>query len=114
LALLVAGCAAPTAQLSPDVLARLQRESRVEIYDRENDVVIARNREDEVRLRIARLAHEHDELVPRGKKMQERLTRAHGSGAGRIDRTVQAKRAYLAAQVKLSNAQLDLASQAVA
>ena len=118
-AVCLVGCASvPTADLTPDVLARMQREARIELYDRENDVVIARNRADEVRLRIASLQHDLDELGTKGKRMQKRVAerdqKNDTDSEGGLTKTVRARRGYLETQLRLQRASLALAAGQVA
>ena len=110
---MLAGCAAPTAQLSPEMLARLQRESRIEIYDRENDVVIARNKQDEARRRVSLLSSEIETLGERAKKMEMRAVKAGGPALASLQKTVTARRGYLEAQKHLAEMQLAVAENRV-
>jgi hypothetical protein len=110
-----AGCAGPEAQIPADVLLRMQAEARTEIYDRENDVAIARNRADDLRLRDAEIRRRKDDLDETAKRARARLTRLGGAArASKIDKPLSARRAYLDAQLRLLGAQRSVAEAQVA
>ena len=106
-ALTAAGCV-PQAQLSPDVVVRLQRDARVEIYDRENDLAIARGRADDVRVRQEQVRRQLDELEGFTKQVKARLAKNENGAeqAASFGRTLAAKRAFLLVQLRQLDAQL--------
>jgi hypothetical protein len=108
-----AGCATPEARLTADVLARMQREARVEIYDRENDLAIARGKEDDARLRIEALGAQLEGLDKYGAGVRARLAKLGGDKATRWDPALSARRAYLVAQRRLAEASRALAEENV-
>jgi hypothetical protein len=98
---LASGCAAPEAHVPPDVLQRLQAEARNEIYDRENDVAIAKNKLDEVQARAQAVQRQLASLDEVGKRARARLARAGAADrAGKLDQPLAARRAYLDAQLR--------------
>lgn len=105
-----AGCV-PEAQLSPDVLIRLQRDARVEIYDRENDLAIARGRADDVLVRKEQVRRQLDELEGFTKQVKARLAKNENGAeqAAAYGRTLAAKRAFLIVQLRQLDAALDAA-----
>src|SRR5205814_6873095 len=90
--------------LPPDVLARMERDARIEVYDRENDVAIARGRQDQVRLRAAALRRELGELDEQGKRIAARLRKAGGGRAEKYERPLNSHRAFIEAQLRLADA----------
>ena len=102
------GCAGPKAHLSADLIERLPMEGRVAIYDRENDVTIAKNRRDEARASIERLEEELAQLSERQKRAEARLAKMGFAGrSGQLRSMVDARKGYLQAQLRVAEAQLD-------
>jgi len=108
---LAGGCAAPTANLPPDVLQRLQREARAEIYDRQNDIVIAQGRRDDVLLQLESLRRDGDEIDARAKRVATRLAKQPEGPVhvAAMKGTLAAHHAYLDAERKQAEAALDAA-----
>jgi hypothetical protein len=73
---LLSGCAATTSPFE-----RLSRDARGAIYDRENDVVIARSRKDEAERGLQLLHEERNELKRRFGREQARLKKSGGHAA---------------------------------
>ncbi len=110
-----AGCAGPKAHLTADLIERLPTEGRAAIYDRENDVTIAKNRRDEAQGSIERIEEELAQLSERLKKAEARLAKmGFGGRAGQLRSMVDARKGYLEAQLKVAEAQLEGADLEVA
>jgi hypothetical protein len=101
----VAGCSSNTVHLSREEFDRLPRDSRQEIFDAENDLVIARDQADDAVEKKQAAERSLGELDQRLKRATGRLT---GSGkAARIEqvRQVFAKhRGYVNAQIDVASA----------
>jgi hypothetical protein len=65
------GCGSGAIELSGDEYARLPRDFRQEIFDAENGLVIARNREDEARDRATAAEGALDDLAQKWKKSSQ-------------------------------------------
>ena len=100
LAVALSACAGPQAEIPPDVLQRMQTEARAEIYDRENDLSIARNRLDEARARSQAVRRERDELDEAANRTRARLAKAGGERESRVQKPIAARRSYLDAQLR--------------
>ena len=106
------GCAAPQAQLPADVLQRMQAEARTAIYDRENDLSIARNRLDEAESQRAAVLRQRQHLDDSARRLRERFGKSGAGGAARaqkLERPVAAHRGYLDAQLRQLGARHDVA-----
>ncbi len=104
----VAACAGPKAKLSADLIERLPTEGRVAIYDRENDVTIAKNRRDEAKGSIERIEEELVQLSERLKRAEARLAKmGFGGRSSQLRSMVDARKGYLEAQLKVAEAQLE-------
>jgi hypothetical protein len=73
---LTAGCGAGAIELTREEYDRLPREYRQEIFDAENDVVIARNRFDEATERAASAERALTDLGPKWERTSQRLSRS--------------------------------------
>ena len=108
----VAACAPPRANLTADVLARMQHEARVEIYDRENDVFIAMRRRGDAAIALSQLEKDKDGEGAAEKRLAERLEKA-----GRADRVAQlqprwkARRDWIEARLRRQRGDLVLADE---
>ena len=86
---------------------RLPHDARQEIFDSENDLVIARNREDSAEDRKRNMTQALDELDVRWQRTTQRLTAAGQAARLPQARTVRdARAAYLAAEVQVGAAEI--------
>jgi hypothetical protein len=123
---LVLGCGSGVVDLSREELDRLPRDSRQEIFDAENDVVIARNRQDETDDKKRATEQAIADLEARWERIEKRLSSGGQSGKIAPARKVfEANKAYLGAlmnaidaavettrlEAALSRARLDLVRQ---
>jgi hypothetical protein len=109
-----AGCAAPKAAISAELIARLPYDGRAAIYDRENDVTIARDRRDDARLQVERLDNEIDELSARWNRTEQRLNKIGGGARiGACRYMFEAKKSYLKAELKYAEADVDYEDEEV-
>ena len=101
------GCGSSVVHLSHDEFDRLPRDSRQEIFDAENDLVIARNRQDDAVEKAEKTERAIDELARRWARATARLT-----AAGQAARMSQARkvfdtqRALLDSEVEVAQAQI--------
>jgi hypothetical protein len=105
LAVLASGCGNGTIHLSREEYDRLPHDSRQEIFDAENDLVIARNRQDDAVERKVKTDHAISEIEQRWKKATTRLT-ASGQG-GRISqarKVFDTHKAYLSMDLDVAEA----------
>jgi chromosome segregation ATPase len=113
LSLALAGCASSAPELSRAERERLPRDARQEIFDAENDLTIARNREDEAAKRRRALDEAIEAVGERHKRMEKRLE-ASKDGAARVAgarRVLRAERDYLEAQLDAAEAQVKVAER---
>jgi hypothetical protein len=103
----VAACGGGAVQLTQEEYARLPADGQREIFDAENDVVIAQNRQDEAKERERAVNGEVDEIEERGKRAEKRLSATNGGG-----RIGPARRA-LAAHVAFLKAENEVAAAAI-
>jgi hypothetical protein len=99
------GCSSGMVHLSHDEYERLPRDSRQEIFDSENDLVIARNRQDDAVEHRDRAERAIDELEERWQRASKRLT-ASGQG-GRISqarKVFDTQKVYLESEVEVAKA----------
>jgi hypothetical protein len=101
------GCGSGPTRLTREEYARLPREYRLEIFDAENDVVIARNREEEAQDHKAEAERTLAELNRGWKRTNARL--GASSQAGNLPRA----RHVFDADVAYVEAQIDVASAAI-
>lgn len=101
----VSGCSSGIVHLSHDEFERLPRDSRQEIFDAENDLVIARNRQDDAVERKEKTEQSIDELEQRWKRADKRLN-ASGQGArsSQARRVFDAQKVYLESEVEVAQA----------
>ena len=86
---------------------RLPHDARQEIFDAENDLVIAKNREDAAQDRKRNTTHEYSELDKRWKRTAVRLTAAgQGARIPQARKVLDAEAAYLASEVEVAGADI--------
>jgi hypothetical protein len=113
--LLLAGCASEGGALSPAMLERLPRDARIAIYDRENDLTIAKSRRDEAEAMLADLARKKGELAQAVKTGESRLRKGgHGDRVGGLRKMADARREFYDAQAKTARASLKYAEAEIA
>jgi hypothetical protein len=103
----VLGCSSGMVHLSHDEYERLPRDSRQEIFDSENDLVIARNRQDDAVEHREKAERAIDELEERWQRASKRLT-ATGQ-AGRISqarKVFDTQKVYLDSEVEVAKASI--------
>jgi hypothetical protein len=105
--LLVLGCGGSGVHLTRDEYERLPREYRQEIFDAENDLVIARDSEDEAADRKAAAERALDDLAQTWRRTSQRLS-ASGQAA-RIDKA----RAVHESHVAYAKALVEVAEAAI-
>jgi hypothetical protein len=101
------GCGSGPTFLTRDEYARLPREYRLEIFDAENDVVIAKNREEEAQDRRADAEKTLAEVEQGWKRTNARL-----SGSTQAANLPRARRVY-DADVAYVETQIDVATAAI-
>jgi hypothetical protein len=115
-ALLLAGaCGTSSSSLSRAERDRLPRDARQEIFDAENDVIIARNRLDEAGERLRALRVDLDQLVERQGRSEKRLSATPG-GSSRVSALRQVTRAeqdYLESRQEVTESDVEVAEQEV-
>ncbi len=110
---LLAACASTSPKLSRDERERLPLDGRQEIFDAENDVIIARNRTDMALERLRSLNEALDQLDDRQDRSETRLKAKAGS-AGNISllhKVTQAESDYLEARRDVAEAEVAVAEQ---
>jgi hypothetical protein len=116
LVLLLAGaCGTSTPSLSRVERDRLPRDARQEIFDAENDVIIARNRHDEATERLRALRVALDQLDERQERSEQRLSASPG-GSSRVSalrQVTRAERDYLEARREVAESDVEVAEQEV-
>jgi hypothetical protein len=104
------GCGSGAASLSAAEFDRLPRESRQEIFDAENDLVISHNREDDARDHRRSAEGELSRLEQRWTQISRRLSAAgQGARLPAARKVFDADAAYLGAEVQVASADIDLA-----
>jgi hypothetical protein len=101
------GCGSGAVQLTREEYARLPREYRLELFDAENDVVIARNHEEEAEDRKAAAEQTLTDLAQRWKRTNQRL-----SSSGQAAKLPRARHVY-DTNVAYVASQVDVASAAI-
>jgi hypothetical protein len=98
---LFAGACATEGELSRTLYKRLPRDARMAIYDRENDLTIAKSRRDEALAQLAEIGRRKDELSQALKTGEARLKKSgHGERSGGLRKMAGARRAFYDAQAK--------------
>jgi hypothetical protein len=113
--LLAGACGTSAPSLSRAERDRLPRDARQEIFDAENDVIIARNRQDEAGERIRALHAAMDQVDERQGRSEKRLSSSPG-GASRVSalrRVTRAEQDYLEARLDVADSDADVAEQEV-
>jgi hypothetical protein len=104
----VVGCGSSGVYLSREELDRLPHESRQEIFDAENDLVIARDRHDDAIEHKEEAVRSLAELDQRLKRATARLSSAgQGARADQVRQVFDKHRAYLNAIVDVASAGVD-------
>ncbi len=99
------GCGSSSVQLTREEYARLPREYRQEIFDAENGLVIARNREDEARDREATAERALSDLQQKWKRTSKALAASGQAAKVPKARVVfEANEAYVASQIDVAAA----------
>jgi chromosome segregation ATPase len=113
--LLTGACGTSAPSLSRVERERLPRDARQEIFDAENDVIIARNRQDEAEERIRALRAALDQLDERQGRSEKRLSSSAG-GSSRVSalrKVTRAEQDYLEARLDVAESDSDVAEQEV-
>ena len=113
--LLAGACGTSAPSLSRAERDRLPRDARQEIFDAENDVIIARNRQDEAGERFRALHAAMDQVDERQGRSEKRLSSSPG-GASRVSalrRVTRAEQDYLEARLDVADSDADVAEQEV-
>jgi chromosome segregation ATPase len=113
--LLVGACGTSAPSLSRVERERLPRDARQEIFDAENDVIIARNRQDEAEERIRALRAALDQLDERQGRSEKRLSSSAGrtSRVSALRKVTRAEQDYLEARLDVAESDADVAEQEV-
>lgn len=110
---LFAACASTSPKLSRDERERLPLDGRQEIFDAENDVIIARNRTDMALERLRSINEALTQLEERQDRSETRL-KANAGSAGNISllrRVTRAEIDYLEARRDVAEAEVAVAEQ---
>lgn len=113
LLLLLGACGTSAPSLSRNERDRLPRDARQEIFDAENDVIIARNRQDEAMDRLRAVREAMDQLDERQDRSEKRLSSTRG-GSSRISalrKVTRAEQDYLDARQDVAKAEVEVAAQ---
>jgi len=113
LLLLLGACGTSAPSLSRNERDRLPRDARQEIFDAENDVIIARNRQDEAMERLRAVREAMDQLDERQERSEKRLSSTPG-GSSRISalrKVTRAEQDYLDARQDVAKAEVEVAAQ---
>jgi len=113
LILLLGACGTSAPSLSRNERDRLPRDARQEIFDAENDVIIARNRQDEAMDRLRAVREAMDQLDERQERSEKRLSSTPG-GSSRISalrKVTRAEQDYLDARQDVAKAEVEVAAQ---
>ncbi len=96
-------CGGGSVELSHEEYARLPADSQQEVFDAENDLVIAKNREDQAKERDHLLRVAQEELDERWKRAERRLlSSTGGSRVGGARKVLEAHRAFLKAELDVA------------
>jgi hypothetical protein len=100
----LAGCGSGVVELTHDEYARLPNEYRLELFDAENDLVIARNRQDEAEDERAAAERAERDLADTWKRTTKRLN-ASGQSAkvSRAQQVYDLRIAYVASEIDVAN-----------
>jgi chromosome segregation ATPase len=110
---LFGACGTSGSNLSRNERDRLPRDARQEIFDAENDLVIARNRQDEAMDRLRAVREAMNQLDDRQDRSEKRLSALPG-GSGRISalrKVTRAEQDYLDARRDVAKAEVEVAEQ---
>jgi hypothetical protein len=113
LLLLLGACGTSAPSLSRNERDRLPRDARQEIFDAENDVIIARNRQDEAMDRLRAVREAMDQLDERQDRSEKRLSSTPG-GSSRISalrKVTRAEQDYLDARQDVAKAEVEVAAR---
>jgi hypothetical protein len=106
----VLGCGSGVVSISPSEFDRLPRESRQEIFDAENDLVIAHNRQDDAEDHKRDAQAASSKLEDRWSRMSKRLAASGQQAKVPLARKVfDAQEAYLASEVQVAGAEIEQA-----
>jgi hypothetical protein len=101
------GCGSSGVQISHDELERLPRDSRQDIFDAENDLVIAHNRQDDAADRREKLEREEDEVEQTWKRASTRLNASgQGGKVSQARKIFDSRRAYLDSEIDVAKASM--------
>jgi hypothetical protein len=104
------GCGSGVVSISPSEFDRLPRESRQEVFDAENDLVIAKNREDDAEDHKHAAQAASTRLEDRWNRMSKRLAASNQQAKMPLARKVfDAQGAYLAAEIEVASAEIEQA-----
>lgn len=115
LSFLLAACGSTAPLLTREERERLPLDGRQEIFDAENDLVIARNRADLAQDQLQSVQDELDGLDDVQSRNERRLA-ANPAGSGRIPllrKTTRAQRDYLEARREVAEAEVIVARQEI-
>jgi hypothetical protein len=108
--LALVGCAGGST-LSHADFDRLPRDARQEIFDAENDLIIARNRQDGAEDRKRNTTRAYTDLDKRWKRTAQRLTAAgQAAKIPQARKVVDAEGAYLSSEVQVASAEIQTTS----
>ena len=113
--LLSGACGTSAPSLSRAERDRLPRDARQEIFDAENDLVIARNRQDEAVERLRALRDALDQLDERQGRSEKRLSATPG-GSSRVSalrKVTRAEQDYIEARQEVADSDVEVAEQEV-
>jgi chromosome segregation ATPase len=99
------GCGSSVVTLTADEYGRLPRDYRLELFDAENDLVIAKNHQDEAEDHRADAEKALDELAQKWKRANQRLSSSgQGAKVSGARHVYDANVAYLESQVAVASA----------
>ena len=102
------GCGSGVVSISPAEFDRLPRESRQEIFDAENDLVIAHNRLDDAEDHKRAAQAASNKLEDRWTRMSKRLTASNQAAKVPMARKVfDAQGAYLESEIAVASAEIE-------
>lgn len=110
---LFTACASTSPSLSRDERERLPLDGRQEIFDAENDVIIARNRMDMALEHLRSIEDALAQLDDRQERSEKRL-KANAATAGNVSwlrKVTQAEQNYLEARRDVAEAEVEVAKQ---
>jgi hypothetical protein len=101
------GCGSGAVQLSHEEYSRLPSEYRLELFDAENDLVIARNREDEAEDRKATAEREMSALDQRWKRTSQRLnSTGQAAKSSKARHVFDMNVSYVASEISVASASI--------